>query len=153
MNQRLPDWLRLIVGASALIQLCFGIALMTKPALIGDLWPWTMPPLTTRILGASTLVSVPLALLSVGLNRFSFAAIPFVMMATYRVLQLAFSHRAQRSPGSSRRHRLRCLCREFSSLQQNRTRGPRNSEDHSGVGCGITLSSSLRHSPSSNNAA
>jgi hypothetical protein len=34
-------------------------------------------------------VSVPLALLSVGFNRFTFAAIPFAMMATYRVLQLA----------------------------------------------------------------
>jgi hypothetical protein len=89
MNQRFPDWLRLIVGASALIQLCFGVALMAEPALIGKLWPWTMPPLTTRILGASTLVSVPLALLSVGFNRFTFAAIPFAMMATYRVLQLA----------------------------------------------------------------
>jgi hypothetical protein len=89
MNQRFPDWLRLIVGASALIQLCFGVALMAEPALIGKLWPWTMPPLTTRILGASTLVSVPLALLSVGFNRFTFAATPFVMMATYRVLQLA----------------------------------------------------------------
>jgi hypothetical protein len=89
MNQRFPDWLRLIVGASALIQLGFGVALMAEPALIGTLWPWTMPPLTTRILAASTLVSVPLALLSIGLNRFTFAAIPFAMMATYRVLQLA----------------------------------------------------------------
>ena len=78
MNQRFPDWLRLIVGASALIQLGFGVALMAEPALIGTLWPWTMPPLTTRILAASTLVSVPLALLSIGLNRFAYAAIPFV---------------------------------------------------------------------------
>ena len=73
MNQRFPDWLRLIVSASALIQLCFGIALMAKPALIGELWSWTMSAL--------------------------------------------------------------------------------NIEDHSGVACGTTLSSSLRHSPSSNNAA
>ena len=89
MDQRFPNWLRLIVGISALMQIGFGLTLMVGPSQIGHVWPWVMPPLTTRILGASTLVSVPLALLSIGFNRYSFAAIPFVMMATYRVLQLA----------------------------------------------------------------
>ncbi len=65
MNQRFPDWLRLIVSASALIQLCFDDVIVVN----------------------------------------------------------------------------------------GRGRGPLNIEDHSGVACGITLSSSLRHSPSSNNAA
>lgn len=88
MDSAFPNWLRLIVAVSAAMQLGFGLTLMLDPAQIGSIWPWTMPPLTTRILGASTLVSVPLALLSVYLNRFCYAAIPFVMMATYRVLQL-----------------------------------------------------------------
>jgi hypothetical protein len=74
---------------SALMQFVFGVTLLVDPARIVDLWPWPMPPLTTRILGASTLVSLPLALLSVGINRYTVAAIPFVMMATYRVLQIA----------------------------------------------------------------
>ncbi|ARQ01570.1 hypothetical protein [Pseudorhodoplanes sinuspersici] len=89
MDSAFPTWLRLIVAVSAVMQLGFGLTLMIDPAQIGTIWPWSMPPLTTRILGASTLVSVPLALLSVGINRFSYAAIPFVMMATYRLLQLA----------------------------------------------------------------
>jgi hypothetical protein len=47
-----------------------------------------LPPLTARLLGASTLVSIPLAFLSIGINRYRMAMIPFVMMLTYRVLQL-----------------------------------------------------------------
>ena len=47
-----------------------------------------LPPLTARLLGASTLVSVPMSLLAVGINRYVVAAIPLVMMLTYRVLQL-----------------------------------------------------------------
>lgn len=89
MDMTLPRWLRAIVLVSALMQLGFGLTLLIDPARIAEIWPWSMPPLTTRVLGASTLVSVPLALLSVGINRYSVAAIPFVMMATYRVLQLA----------------------------------------------------------------
>ena len=89
MDSTFPTWLRLIVAVSAVMQFGFGLTLMIDPAQIGTIWPWSMPPLTTRILGASSLVSVPLALLSVGINRFSYAAIPFVMMVTYRLLQLA----------------------------------------------------------------
>jgi hypothetical protein len=89
MDMKFPLWIRLLVAVSAIMQLGFGITLMADPARIADVWPWTMPPLTARVLGASTLVSVPLALLSVGINRYALAAIPFVMMGTYRVLQLA----------------------------------------------------------------
>lgn len=88
MDMTLPRWLRAIVLISALMQLAFGITLLADPARVAEVWPWTMPPLTTRVLGASTLVSVPLALLSIGINRYSVAAIPFIMMATYRVPQL-----------------------------------------------------------------
>lgn len=89
MDMSLPRWLRAIILISALMQLGFGLTLLIDPVRIAEIWPWTMPPLTTRVLGASTLVSVPLALLSVGINRYGMAAIPFVMLATYRVLQLA----------------------------------------------------------------
>jgi len=88
MEMRLPGWVRSIVAISALMQLGFGIALLLHPARISELWPWTLPPLTARLLGASTLVSIPLAFLSIGINRYRMAMIPFVMMLTYRVLQL-----------------------------------------------------------------
>jgi hypothetical protein len=47
-----------------------------------------LPPLTARLLGASALVSIPLALLAIFINRYVVAMIPLVMMFTYRVLQL-----------------------------------------------------------------
>jgi len=88
MEMRLPGWVRSIGAISALMQLGFGIALLLHPARISELWPWTLPPLTARLLGASTLASIPLAFLSIGINRYRMAIIPFVMMLTYRVLQL-----------------------------------------------------------------
>ena len=88
MEMRLPGWVRAIIAISALMQLGFGIALLLHPARVSELWPWTLPPLTARLLGASTLVSIPLAFLSIAINRYRMAMIPFVMMLTYRVLQL-----------------------------------------------------------------
>ena len=53
------------------------------------LWPWTLSSASARLLGASTLVSVPLSLGSAVVNRWSAARIPTVMNLTYRVLQIA----------------------------------------------------------------
>lgn len=83
MDMTLPRWLRAIVLISALMQLAFGITLLIDPARIAEVWPWSMPPLTTRVLGASTLVSVPLAFCRSVSTATAVAAIPFVMMATY----------------------------------------------------------------------
>ena len=88
MEMRLPNWVRAIIAVSALMQLVFGVTLLVDPSRIAELWPWPLPPLTARLLGASTLVSIPLAFLSVGINRYAMAMIPLVMMLTYRVLQL-----------------------------------------------------------------
>ncbi|HET7717438.1 MAG TPA: hypothetical protein VFK86_17590, partial [Bauldia sp.] len=87
-DMRLPDWARLVILASAVMQVGFGATLLIDPGAIGELWPWTLPPLSTRLLGASALVSVPLGLLAVWVNRFVAAMIPLAMMITYRVLQL-----------------------------------------------------------------
>jgi hypothetical protein len=88
MEVRLPNWVRGAILASALMQLVFGLTLLIDPSRIADLWPWPLPPLTARLLGASTLVSIPLAILAVFINRYAMALIPLVMMLTYRVLQL-----------------------------------------------------------------
>jgi hypothetical protein len=89
MEMQLPIWIRAVIAVSALMQLVFGITLIASPAQIADVWPWVMPPLTARVLGASALVSVPMVFLAVAFNRYALAAIPFVMMVTYRVVQLA----------------------------------------------------------------
>ena len=88
MEMRLPGWVRSIIAISTLMQLGFGVTLLFEPSRVADLWPWPLPPLSARLLGASALVSIPLAFLSIGINRYRMAMIPLVMMLTYRVLQL-----------------------------------------------------------------
>jgi hypothetical protein len=88
-DSTLPRWLRLVFVIVALTQLIFGLTLLIDPAAISRLWPWPLTPLTTRLLAASTLVSVPLEVLVAASNRWSVARIPIVMLLTYRVLQLA----------------------------------------------------------------
>ena len=87
-DRTLPNWVRVVLLISALMQLFFGVRLLLNPASITDMWPWPMTSITARLLGASTLVSVPLALLSIWFNRFSAARLPMIMVLMYRVLQL-----------------------------------------------------------------
>jgi hypothetical protein len=87
-DRALPIWLRLILLGTATSQLVFGLTLLVTPDAISAVWPWPMTAITARILGASTLVSVPLAVLAVLINRFSVARIPLTMLLTYRAFQL-----------------------------------------------------------------
>jgi hypothetical protein len=88
-DRTIPIWIRLVLAGSGLTQIAFGLTLMADPAAIERVWPWPLTELSSRLLAASTLVSVPLALLPAAANRFSIARIPYFMMLTYRVLQLA----------------------------------------------------------------
>ena len=88
-DRTLPIWVKIVLVVSALMQIVFGLRLLADPASIASMWPWPMTAITARLLGASTLVSVPLALLSVWFNRYSAARLPMIMIICYRVLQLA----------------------------------------------------------------
>src|SRR5260221_13157342 len=88
-DRTLLNWVRIILVISAVMQLFFGIRLLLNPGSIADMWPWPLTSITARLLGASTLVSVPLALLSVWFNRYSAARLPMIMVLSYRVFQLA----------------------------------------------------------------
>ena len=54
MAMRLPNWVRIIILVSTLMQLGFGATLLIHPSRVADLWPWPLPPLSARLLGAST---------------------------------------------------------------------------------------------------
>lgn len=88
-DRTLPNLLRLALVGMGLMQLSFGATVLLNPEAINSLWPWPLTTISTRLLGASTLVSVPLAFGSAWFNRWSAARISLVMMLTYRVLQIA----------------------------------------------------------------
>jgi hypothetical protein len=87
-DRTLPAWLRPVLLFTGLLQAVLGIALLLNPAAINGLWPWPLSPITARLLGASSLVSMPLSFLSAIANRQSAARIPLVMVISYRVLQV-----------------------------------------------------------------
>jgi hypothetical protein len=88
-DRTLPIWVKIVLVVSGLMQIVFGLRLLMDPSALTSMWPWSMTPVTARLLGCSTLVSVPLALLSVWFNRYSAARLPMIMIIAYRVLQLA----------------------------------------------------------------
>ncbi len=88
-DRTLPIWVKIVLVVSGLMQIVFGLRLLMDPSALTSMWPWSMTPVTARLLGASTLVSVPLSLLSVWFNRYSAARLPMIMIISYRVLQLA----------------------------------------------------------------
>ncbi|MBC7879385.1 MAG: hypothetical protein H7Y59_19625 [Anaerolineales bacterium] len=88
-DRTLPSWVKIVLVISGLMQIVFGLRLLIDPSALTSMWPWSMTPVTARLLGCSTLVSVPLALLSVWFNRYSAARLPMIMIIAYRVLQLA----------------------------------------------------------------
>ena len=87
-DRTLPLWCRLILAGTAISQIFFGLTLLFNPAAVASLWPWTLSSIAARLLGASTLVAIPLSLGSAVINRWSAARIPTVMNLTYRVLQI-----------------------------------------------------------------
>jgi len=51
-EQPLPMWIRIILGAQAVLMIPFGIALFLAPSTVGGLWPWTIPPLSAQVIAA-----------------------------------------------------------------------------------------------------
>jgi len=87
-DRTLPLWLRLVLLLTGLMQFGFGLTVLLNPGIIGQVWPWPLSPLSARLLGASSLVSVPLSIFTALANRWSAARIPMIMLLTYRVLQI-----------------------------------------------------------------
>ncbi|MGD8806454.1 MAG: hypothetical protein PVH65_11415 [Chloroflexota bacterium] len=87
-DRTLPLWLRLILLGTAATQIVFGLTLLFNPSAVSTLWPWTLTPVTARLLGASSLVSIPLSVLSAIGNRYSSARIPLIMSLIYRIFQI-----------------------------------------------------------------
>ena len=51
-DQELPGWLRLLIGLVGAFTLTLSILLFLSPTLMIGLWPWTLTPLTSRVMSA-----------------------------------------------------------------------------------------------------
>jgi hypothetical protein len=51
-RNRLPTWLRVVLGLHAIVMLSLGFALFHVPVPTLSLWPWMLTPLTSRAIGA-----------------------------------------------------------------------------------------------------
>jgi hypothetical protein len=51
-TRTLPLWVRTVLAVHAAIMLPLGVALFVAPEEAGRLWPWTLTPLTGRVIGA-----------------------------------------------------------------------------------------------------
>jgi len=48
----IPSWIRWCVGAIGAVTLVISLFLFLKPTLMIGVWPWTLTPLTARVMGA-----------------------------------------------------------------------------------------------------
>jgi hypothetical protein len=48
----LPTWVKAVLAAHAVVLLPVGAIVFVTPSLAGSLWPWTVPPLSSRALSA-----------------------------------------------------------------------------------------------------
>ena len=53
----IPRWLCWLLGAAGVIEVAIGLLLFFIPAMMITIWPWTLTPLTARVLGA--MVTLP----------------------------------------------------------------------------------------------
>ncbi len=54
----LPPVARLVIGATGAVAVVAGLYLFLLPTLAVDVWPWTLTPLTSRVLGAIFMLGV-----------------------------------------------------------------------------------------------
>jgi hypothetical protein len=48
VSERLPAWLRLVLGAQAVAMLVWGVLLFAQPSQASDIWPWPLTPLAAE---------------------------------------------------------------------------------------------------------
>lgn len=67
----LPAWVRIILSTHAVVLIPLGAALFVAPSSAGELWPWTLTPLTGRVIAAWLLSFGVLGLHAIRENDFS----------------------------------------------------------------------------------
>jgi hypothetical protein len=85
-SSTLPAFIAPLLLALAVVQLTLGLALFLVPALIAPFWPWSLTPLTARVIGGWYISGA--ALLWMLARQSGFAAIRIGLLATTIVVGL-----------------------------------------------------------------
>jgi hypothetical protein len=91
IRQPLPVWLGVILTVQGAIMLVAGLALFAVPSTARTLWPWTLTPLTARVVAAWLVafgVAAVLALAERDLERLEISAIAFVLFGLLELIAL-----------------------------------------------------------------
>lgn len=87
----LPVWVKVVLGAHAVLLIPLGIALFVVPGRLADVWPWTLPPLSARAISAWLLAFGVLgahAIYENDLSRVRAAMLGYPILGSLHVLML-----------------------------------------------------------------
>ena len=91
-EEPLPRWLAGVLTVQGVIMLVVGVTLFAVPSTARTLWPWTLTPLTARVVAAWLVafgIAAVLALAERDLQRLEISAIAFVLFGLLELLALA----------------------------------------------------------------
>lgn len=100
----LPQVVRLAMGAIGVISFVIGIVLFLQPQLMIGAWPWTLTPLTARVVGA--MFALGLTALGIGLERrwsgvrLMVQALVFMMVMVFIAALRAWGEFNQQNPAT-----------------------------------------------------
>jgi hypothetical protein len=88
----LPAWLAAVLSAQGAVLLVVGVTLFVSPARAATLWPWTLTPLTARVVAAWLVafgVASALALVERDLERLEISAVAYTLFGLLQLVALA----------------------------------------------------------------
>jgi uncharacterized membrane protein YsdA (DUF1294 family) len=91
VRQPLPRWLGVVLTVQGAIMLVVGVVLFAAPSAAKTLWPWTLTPLTARVVAAWLVafgVAAVLALAERDLERLEISAVAFVLFGLLELVAL-----------------------------------------------------------------
>ena len=91
-RQPLPVWLAAVLVAQGAIMLVVGVVLFVDPARSATLWPWTLTPLTARVVAAWLVafgIAALLALVERDLERLEISAVAYTVLGLLELAALA----------------------------------------------------------------
>jgi hypothetical protein len=91
-RQPLPVWLAAILVPQGAVMLVVGVVLFVDPARSATLWPWTLTPLTARVVAAWLIafgIASLLVLVERDLERLEISAVAYTLFGLLELLALA----------------------------------------------------------------